>query len=152
VIRLLIVVSTAILAMGVGTFVKRRGESSPTQVGHLYPTQIDRTDFDDAREWLAVAFTSATCNTCADVENKLRVLESRNVGVRIVEYGEHRDLHRKYAIDSVPCAVFADSLGVVHAGFVGPVSATDLWAALARIRDGVRFEQCSTDADWTQAN
>jgi hypothetical protein len=152
VIRLLIVFGTAILAMGVGTFVKRRGEASPTQVGHLHPTQLDRSDFDDSREWLAVAFTSATCNTCADVENKLRVLESRNVGVRVVEYGAQRDLHRKYAIDSVPCTVFADSHGVVRAGFVGPVSATDLWAALARVRDGVEFERCSTDADSPHSN
>ena len=150
-IRVLLVFGTALLAMGAGTFMKRRGEASPTQVGHLHPTQIDRADFDDSREWLAVAFTSATCNTCSEVENKLRVLESRNVGVHIVEYGKHRDLHRKYAIDSVPCTVFADSLGVVRQGFVGPVSATDLWAALARVRDGGEFEQCS-DTESPQSN
>lgn len=141
-IRVLIVVATAALAMGFGAFVKRRTDAVPTQVGHQHPTQIDRSDFDDRREWLAVAFTSATCNTCIDVERKLRVLDSRNVGVHVVEYGAHRDLHRKYAIDSVPCTVFADSLGVVQAGFVGPMSATDLWAALARVRDGVEFERC----------
>jgi len=152
VIRLLLVLGTVVLAMGVGSIVKRRSESSPTQVGHLHPTQIDRKDFDNARDWLAVAFVSSSCNTCADVESKVRVLESRNVGVCIVEYGENRDLHRKYEIDSVPCTVFADSLGVVRAGFVGPVSATDLWAALARIRDGVEFEQCSTDVDSPPTN
>ena len=144
-IRLLIVLATAISAMGFGAFVKRRGTHSPTQVGHLHPTQIDRHDFEDHRDWLAVAFTSASCATCSDVENKLRVLESRNVGVRIVEYGAERDLHRKYAIDSVPCTVFVDSFGVVRAGFVGPVSATDLWAALARVREGNDFEQCSAE-------
>ena len=32
--------------------------------------------------------------------------------------------------------VIADDLGVVRAAFLGPVSATDLWAALARVRDG----------------
>lgn len=144
-IRLLIVVVTAVLAIGVGALVKRRDGVSPTQVGHLHPTQIDRQDFNDHRDWLAVAFTSASCATCADVESKLRVLESRNVGVQIVEYGAERDLHRKYGIDSVPCTVFVDSLGVVRAGFVGPVSATDLWAALARIREGADFERCSTE-------
>jgi hypothetical protein len=147
VIRVLIVVGTAVLAMGVGAFVKRRTEVAPTQVGHLHPTQIDRDDFADRRDWLAVAFTSATCTTCSEMEGKLRVLESRNVGVHVVEYGARRDLHRKYAIDSVPCTVFADSLGVVRAGFVGPVSATDLWAALARVRDGVEFERCGEEAD-----
>ena len=146
-IRFVIVVATAALAMGFGTFVKRRTDVSPTQVGHQHPTQIDRDDFTDGREWLAVAFTSATCNTCSDVESKLGVLDSPKVGVHVVEYGARRDLHRKYAIDSVPCTVFADSLGVVRAGFVGPVSATDLWAALARVRDGVEFERCGEETE-----
>lgn len=146
-IRVLIVVVTAALAMGFGALVRRRTDVAPTQVGHQHPSQIDRSDFNDGREWLAVAFTSDTCNTCIDLEGKLRVLDSRNVGVHVVEYGAQRDLHRKYAIDSVPCTVFADSLGVVRAGFVGPVSATDLWAALARVRDGVEFERCGEESE-----
>ena len=144
-IRLLLVVGTAALAVGTGWFVRRRSESSPTQVGGIHPTQLDRADFSDSRDWLAVAFTSATCNTCADVEAKLRVLESRQVGVHVVEYSMHKDLHRKYAIDSVPCVVIADTEGVVRSGMIGPVSATDLWAAMARVRDGVHIDHCSDD-------
>ncbi len=43
-------------------------------------------------------------------------------------------LHRKYHIDAVPIVVVADRLGVVRASFVGPMSATDLWAAVAEAR------------------
>jgi hypothetical protein len=144
-IRLLIVVGTAVLAASTGWFVRRKSESAPTQVGGMHPTQLDRSDFTDPRDWLAVAFTAASCNTCADVEAKLRVLESRHVGVHIVEYSAHKELHRKYAIDSVPCIVIADQAGVVRSGMIGPVSATDLWAAMARTRDGVDIDHCSDD-------
>jgi hypothetical protein len=142
-IRVLIVLGTAILAVGTGWFVRRRTDVAPTQVGGMYPTQLDRADFSDSRDWLAVAFTSATCNTCADVEAKLRALESRHVGVHVVEYSANKALHRKYDVDSVPCVVIADTSGVVRSGMVGPVSATDLWAAMARVRDGVETGDCS---------
>jgi hypothetical protein len=146
-IRLLIVVGTAALAVGAGWFVRRNSESVPTQAGGVYPTQLDRADFSDPRDWLAVAFTAATCNTCADVEAKLRALESRHVGVHVVEYSAHKVLHRKYGVDSVPCVVIADTSGVVRSGMIGPVSATDLWAAMARIRDGVEIDHCSENHD-----
>lgn len=135
-IRLLIVTGTVALATACGWFVRRRSAAAPTQVGGVHPTQLDRGDFADSREWLAVAFTSASCDTCADIEAKLRVLESRHVGVHIIEYPTDKILHRKYSVDSVPCVVFADAEGVVHLGFVGSVSATDLWAALASVRNG----------------
>jgi len=34
----------------------------------------------------------------------------------------------------VPCLVIADSAGTVVSGFLGPVTATDLWAAVAEAR------------------
>jgi hypothetical protein len=43
-------------------------------------------------------------------------------------------VHRKYDIQAVPLVVVADAEGVVGAGFVGPASATDLWAAVAELR------------------
>ena len=38
------------------------------------------------------------------------------------------------AIDAVPALVVVDRLGVVRRSFIGPVSATHLWAALAEVR------------------
>ncbi|MBA3604967.1 MAG: hypothetical protein H0W46_03145, partial [Acidimicrobiia bacterium] len=51
-------------------------------------------------------------------------------------YGAARPLHARYRIDSVPLLVIADASGVVRRSFLGPVSATDLWAAVAAVRDG----------------
>jgi hypothetical protein len=62
------------------------------------------------------------------------VLASRDVSVFDAEYTANRDLHERYAIDAVPTLVIADSEGVVRASFLGPVSATDLWAACAEAR------------------
>ena len=62
------------------------------------------------------------------------MLSSADVDVVDVEYGEHRDLHAKYRIDGVPIVAVADARGVVRTSFVGPVTATDLWAAVAEVR------------------
>ncbi len=65
---------------------------------------------------------------------KVSVLESAAVATCEVEFTEHRELHRRYAIDAVPLVVVADEAGVVHRSFFGATSATDLWAALAELR------------------
>jgi hypothetical protein len=40
----------------------------------------------------------------------------------------------------VPTLLIVDRDGVVQKGFLGPASATDIWAALARVRDGVTHQ------------
>ena len=61
----------------------------------------------------------------------------RTASQHILEYTAERELHERYKIDAVPTVLMADANGVVQANFLGPVSATDLWAALARARDSV---------------
>lgn len=73
----------------------------------------------------------------ADIERKVRVLETNSVAIQILEFTAEQALHARYKIDAVPSVLMADSNGVVQANFLGPVSATDLWAALARVRDSV---------------
>jgi len=80
-------------------------------------------------------FTSATCSTCAGVWDKVQVLESDAVATQEVEVGAARDLHDRYGIDGVPTTVVADRDGVVRASFLGPATATDLWAAVAELRE-----------------
>ena len=80
-------------------------------------------------------FTSATCHTCADVARKAEVLASDEVAVAEVEYSANRDLHARYGIDAVPILVIADREASSGGSFVGPVSATDLWAAVAAAGD-----------------
>lgn len=66
---------------------------------------------------------------------KARVVASSEVEVVVASFQDQRDLHQRYAIDAVPCLVVAGPDGVVHAGFLGPITATDLWAAVAEARD-----------------
>jgi len=115
---------------------RRRTPQPPTQPRGTVPSQLDRADFaQPATPWLVVAFTSATCSTCSDVMRKASVLASKEVVVQEAEYARDRNLHDRYNIDAVPALVIADSLGVVRYGHLGPISATDLWAAMARCRD-----------------
>lgn len=142
----LAVVAAVIVVAGVVSLRRRSRRQPPTQPRGEVPAQLDRADFDradfdradfssPAAPWLVVVFTSATCDTCADVWRKAQVLASREVAVREVEYGRDRALHDRYRIDAVPALVIADADGVVRYGRLGPVSATDLWAAMARCRD-----------------
>ena len=137
-IRFLIVGVVVVVALLINLWQRKRQVDAPTQGAGEVPSQIDRADFvrPDA-PWIVLAFTSATCQTCSDIERKVRVLETRSVAIQILEYTTERELHARYKIDAVPTVLMADSSGIVQANFLGPVSATDLWAALARVRDSV---------------
>ena len=123
-------------AVVVALVARRQRPDAPTQTRWAVPTQLDRDDFDrpDA-EWLVVVFTSATCATCAGVWAKAAVLACRAVAVQEVEVKARRDLHDRYGIEAVPTTVVADAEGVVRASFVGPPTATDLWAVVAEARE-----------------
>jgi len=115
---------------------RSRVSDAPTQKLFVAPTQIDRTDFgSQSHNWLVVVFTSATCHVCADMTAKAKVLATREVAVVEVEYEMQRDLHTRYNIEAVPTIVICDVRGVVHKSFMGPLSATDLWAAIAIARE-----------------
>lgn len=125
-----------VAAVAVAAVVRRRRRvAAPTQAGWQAPVQLDRSDFDrpDA-PWIVVAFTSATCSTCADVAMKADVLASDDVAVARIDYTKQPELHKRYRIEAVPCLVMADDRGVVQASFIGPVKAQDLWAAMANCR------------------
>jgi hypothetical protein len=128
----------AVLVVGAGLvawFLQRRPPTEPTQGPWAVPTHVRRSDFErpDA-PWLVAVFTSATCRTCQGTWDKARHLASDAVAVQEVEFGADRDLHERYGIDAVPAVVVADAEGAVRASFVGPATATDLWAALAELR------------------
>ena len=131
--------SAAVLVIVVAAvaFVLQRSRhvDPPTQQRWEVPAQLDRADFEGPSEWLVVTFTSASCTTCADVKRKAAVLASSQVSVVDVEFTAQRNLHERYKIDAVPTLVIADRDGVVKASFLGPVSATDLWAACAEARN-----------------
>ncbi len=125
-----------LLAAGLGYTLRKRKPDAPAQIRGAVPHQLSRGDFDDPQKnWLVAVFTSSTCDACRDVATKASVLESGEVSVQIIDFTKMRDLHRRYQIDSVPTMVIADKDGVVRFATVGPITATDLWAALAKCRD-----------------
>jgi hypothetical protein len=133
--NLLIAVAVVAVAAAAAIIGRRRRPQAPTQPRMQVPSQVDRNDFTGPDvDWLVAVFSSATCHTCADVVRKAQALASRDVVVHDVEYSVARDLHSRYDIDAVPVVLVVDRDGVVRTSFMGPVTATDLWAAVAECR------------------
>jgi Thioredoxin len=144
--QIIFVVAAMVVAIAVASVLKRRKSDAPTQAGFEIPIQVDRNDFEQPHTpWLVAVFTSATCHTCADVATKAEVLSSSEVAVQRIDYTLNPALHKRYRIDAVPLLVIADGDGVVHKGFVGPLKAQDLWAAMAECRNpGSTPESCQS--------
>ena len=133
--KLIVVVAVVAVAALLAKFLQRRKPQAPTQPKMEVPAQVDRNDFPQPEvQWLVAVFSSASCATCIDVVAKSQALATSQVAVANVEYPERKDLHDRYGIDAVPTVVVADADGVVRGSFIGPVSATDLWAGVAEIR------------------
>jgi len=134
--RLVVAAVLVVVAVAVAAVVDRRQRrDAPTQPQYRVPAQLDRRDFDapDA-PWLVAVFTSATCDSCRGTFEKATVLGCDEVVVAEVEVTARKELHDRYGIDAVPTIVVADREGVVRASFLGPPTATDLWAAVAEVR------------------
>lgn len=134
---LIAVVVVAVAIVLAAVLDRRRRRDAPTQAQWAVPAQLDRADFDrpDA-PWLVVLFTSATCDTCAGAVTKAAVLAADDVVVQEVEVTARPDLHARYGIDAVPTLVVAGPDGAVRVSYVGPPPAAELWAEVARLREG----------------
>jgi hypothetical protein len=115
---------------------RRRPASRPVVERHHVPLSVARADFarPDA-EWLVAVFTSSTCESCAATWEVARQLESPVVATQEVEVTAEPALHQRYGIDAVPTTVVCDAEGGVVRSFLGPVTATHLWAAVAEARE-----------------
>jgi hypothetical protein len=135
--RLVLVLVLVALAVAAAVVIERRRRPDvPTNVEHTLPGQLDRRDFARPEApWLVAVFTSATCSSCPGVWDKAQLLASDDVAVHEAEVGAARDLHDRYRITAVPAVVIADATGAVRATFLGPVTATDLWATVAELRE-----------------
>jgi hypothetical protein len=132
---LLAVVLAAAVALVAVWLQRRRPGAAPVVDRHHVPTALDRADF--ARpdtDWLVVVFTSANCGTCAATWDVARQLESPAVASQEVEVSAATALHERYGIDAVPTTVICGPDGGVVRSFLGPVTATHLWAAVAEAR------------------
>ena len=136
-------IGLAVVLLGVAALVawwldrrQSRRPAGPVRTGHAVPHQLVRADFiRPEAPWLVVVFSSASCHTCAAMIIKAAVVDSPVVAFAECEYRRDRALHERYDIDAVPTTVIADDAGVVRAAFVGQATATDLWAALAEVRE-----------------
>jgi hypothetical protein len=133
-----IVIALLVLAVvgGVALVMRRRPPDAPPRDVFPVPKQLDRADFPrpDA-PWLVALFSSATCDSCHGLGDKLAPLESVDVAVCDVAFERQEALHRRYELAAIPTTVIADHEGVVCRAFVGAFTATDLWAAVAEMRD-----------------
>ena len=152
--RVVLAVVLAAIVVVIALVAQRRRPDPPSSSSsYVPPPQLDRSDFErpDA-PWLVAVFTSATCSTCADVWSKSQVLASDQVVVQQVEAVTDKALHQRYQVEAVPIVVIADDRGVVVDSFLGPVSATHLWAALAEAREpGSVPEGCGGGHDHADA-
>jgi hypothetical protein len=132
--RLILAVALGVAAAVAAALVRRRPAPSPVTLPGP-PRHLDRADFARPEApWLVVLFSSRTCESCGELMPKMAPLECDEVAVQEVEWPQHRDLHARYGIDSVPFVVVADAEGAVRASFLGNVTATDLWSAVADAR------------------
>lgn len=134
--RLVLAAALIAVALVVAYLLNRRRPAAPTQPRAEVPAQLDRADFDDGgRGWLVVVFTSETCDSCARAVEKAAVLASDEVAFVEVPWQGRKDLHDRYGITVVPTTLLCGADGAVGASFVGVPSATDLWAAMAEVRE-----------------
>ena len=123
-------------AIALAYVLRRRQPDTPVPSSWAVPTWLDRGDFADPdAPWLVVVFTSSTCHSCQETAEKARPLASAAVAVAEVEVLREPELHRRYGIEAVPTVVIADRDGEVRASFIGPPTATDLWAKVAELRE-----------------
>jgi hypothetical protein len=136
--RVVVALVLAAVVIAIALVAQRRRPDAPSSppAGFEAPAQLDRADFGSpAAPWLVAVFTSSSCSTCAQVWSTAQVLASEQVAVQQVEATADADLHERYGIEAVPIVAIADDRGVVRSSFLGPVSATHLWAAVAELRE-----------------
>jgi hypothetical protein len=147
--RVLLALALVSVAVVVAVVVQRRRPDAPARPRFSVPVQLDRQDFDRPEApWLVAVFTSASCDSCAGVWDRARHLDGgagSPVVVQELEVGAERALHDRYGVDAVPLVLIADADGVVVRHFLGPVTATDLWAAVAEAREPGSTPQACQD-------
>jgi len=136
VVRVVIAVLILLTVGGVALVMRRRPPDAPPRDVYPVPKQLDRSDFRRPEAtWLVALFSSAACDSCRGLDDKLSPLESGDVAICVVDAEHFGALHRRYELAAIPTTVIADHEGVVRRAFVGAFTATDLWAAVAELRD-----------------
>src|SRR3954452_10958268 len=131
--RVVIAVVLLLAAGGFAFFLegRRRRTNAPIRDSYPVPRQLHRPDFPHPEApWLVALFSSATCDSCASVRGQVEALTSTEGAACDVEFPADRTLPERYEISGVLMVLVADHEGVVRRSLVGPVTASDLWAAV----------------------
>jgi len=141
VLPVLIVLALVVVAVAVALLVQRNGSAdAAAQAGAgpswTVPTRLDRGDFVRSEApWLVAVFSSTTCLACQGTWEKAQILESAEVAVQSLDSVEDEAIHERYGVDAVPMVLVVDAAGEVCRSFMGEPTATDLWAAVAELRE-----------------
>jgi hypothetical protein len=135
-VQLAIGVLVLVVAGALSWRLRRGRPDAPPRDASPVPRQLDRADFPSpAAPWLVAYFSSVTCASCQGLGPKVSALSSSEVAVCELAFEDERELHERYDIAAIPMILVADRAGVVLRAFVGATSATDLWAAVAEVRE-----------------
>lgn len=148
----MLIILVLVAVAGVVAFVvqKKDRSTATAEPGPTWtvPSGLDRADFirPDA-PWLVAVFSSSTCLACQGTWEKAQILESSDVAVQALDSIDDKELHERYSVEAVPMVLVVDSTGAVRRSFMGEPTATDLWAALAELREpGSVPPGCGDDA------
>lgn len=136
----ILIVLALVAVAGAVAFVVQRNDPSAAAAepgpSWTVPTHLDRSDFvrPDAA-WLVAVFSSSTCLACQGTWDKAQVLGSPDVAVQSLDSIADKAVHDRYGVDAVPMVLVVDGAGEVRRSFMGEPTATDLWAALAELRE-----------------
>ena len=136
---ILIVLGLVVVA-GVVAFVVQRNDPAKAAAepgpSWTVPTRLDRADFARPEApWLVAVFSSSTCLACQGTWDKAQILESPEVAVQALDSIQDKAIHERYGVEAVPMVLVVDGTGEVRRSFMGEPTATDLWAALAELRE-----------------
>lgn len=135
-----------LVVIGLLLGVARKNKAQTQVTSFDLPSEIDPQDFANKKAEVHVwMFSSEHCDGCESVWNKAEVLKSDKVEVAKISYqdAQGRKLHDKYQIEAVPSVVVCDDKGKTLKAFLGNVTATDLWAAVAEAR-GAEISSCDS--------
>ncbi|MBF82545.1 MAG: hypothetical protein CL522_03995 [Actinobacteria bacterium] len=119
-LNLILVLLLGAFAIVVAYIANNRRTDSPSVPKSSLPIQVDRNDFDKPdKEWLLVFFSSESCSSCIQVREVLKDITLNSIHIQEVNFPQEKNLHTRYAIDSVPIVLIANSEGVIIWSYAG---------------------------------
>lgn len=119
-LNLILVLLLGAFAIIVAYIANNRRTDSPSVPTRSLPIQVDRNDFDmPDMKWLLVFFSSESCSSCIQVREILSGIPLNSIHIQEVSFPQGKNLHTRYAINSVPIVLIVNLEGVVIWSYTG---------------------------------